>query len=79
MASPHVASVAALYLANNPTATPTQVTNAIINNSTANKVTSPGAGSPNRLLYSIVGGSTEPQVWIPLDLGDGATTWMRKR
>jgi serine protease len=60
MASPHVAGVAALYLANNPTATPAQVTTALINNSTANKVTSAGTGSPNRLLYSIFGGGTTP-------------------
>ncbi len=57
MASPHVAGVAALYLANNPSATPSQVTTAIINNSTPNKVTSPGTGSPNRLLYSLFGGT----------------------
>ncbi len=60
MASPHVAGVAALYLANNPSATPAQVTTALINNSTPNKVTSPGTGSPNRLLYSIFGGTTPP-------------------
>ena len=60
MASPHVAGVAALYLANNPSASPAQVTTAIINNSTPNKVTSPGAGSPNRLLYSLFGGTTPP-------------------
>ena len=60
MASPHVAGVAALYLANNPSATPSQVTTAIINNSTPNKVTSPGTGSPNRLLYSLFGGTTPP-------------------
>ncbi len=60
MASPHVAGVAALYLANNPSATPSQVTSAIINNSTPNKVTSPGTGSPNRLLYSLSGGTTPP-------------------
>ncbi len=52
MASPHVAGVAALYLANNPTATPSQVTTAIINASTPNKVTGAQTGSPNRLLYS---------------------------
>jgi serine protease len=34
MASPHVAGVAALYLANNPSATPSQVANAIINAAT---------------------------------------------
>ncbi|MFZ2754334.1 MAG: S8 family peptidase [Lysobacteraceae bacterium] len=55
MASPHVAGAAALYLAVNPSATPAQVTNAIINNSTQNRVTNPGAGSPNRLLYSLAG------------------------
>ena len=58
MASPHVAGVAALYLATNPTATPSQVTTAIINNATPNKVTSPGTGSPNRLLYSLFGPGT---------------------
>jgi serine protease len=56
MASPHVAGVAALYLANNPSATPSQVATALINNATPNKVTSAGSGSPNRLLYSLFGG-----------------------
>jgi hypothetical protein len=55
MASPHVAGAAALYLASNPTATPAQVTQALISNSTPNKVTSPGTGSPNRLLYTLTG------------------------
>lgn len=57
MASPHVAGVAALYLANNPNATPSQVTSAIINSATPNKVTNAGSGSPNRLLYSLFDGS----------------------
>jgi serine protease len=57
MASPHVAGVGALYLANNPSASPSAVTTALVNNSTANKVTSPGTGSPNRLLYSRFGGA----------------------
>jgi len=60
MASPHVAGVAALYLANNPTATPTQVTNAILAAATTGKVTSPGTGSPNLLLYSLFDGGTTP-------------------
>jgi subtilisin family serine protease len=60
MASPHVAGVAALFLASNPTATPAQVTSAIINASTPNKVTNPGAGSPNRLLYSFFGTTPPP-------------------
>jgi serine protease len=56
MASPHVAGAAALYLANNPTATPSAVGTALINNSTPNKVTGAQTGSPNRLLYTRFGG-----------------------
>ncbi|HEY7569315.1 MAG TPA: S8 family serine peptidase [Gemmatimonadaceae bacterium] len=51
MASPHVAGAAALYRSFNPTATAAQVATALINNATLNVVGSPGAGSPNRLLY----------------------------
>ncbi len=68
MASPHVAGVAALYLQNNTTATPAQVASAIINASTPNKVTSAGSGSPNRLLYSLLGsggGGSPPVInWL---------------
>ena len=60
MASPHVAGVAALYLASNPSATPTQVRDAIIGNTTPNKVTDARSGSPNKLLYSIFGGGENP-------------------
>jgi subtilisin family serine protease len=52
MAAPHVAGVAALYLAANNSALPVQVRNALVKLSTKDKVTSPGTGSPNRLLYS---------------------------
>ncbi|MEJ3744376.1 S8 family peptidase [Actinomycetes bacterium KLBMP 9797] len=52
MATPHVAGAAALYLANNPTATAAQVHAAIVDNATNGVVTSPGTGSPNRLLYT---------------------------
>lgn len=52
MASPHVAGAAALYLAGAPSATPATVRNAIYAKATTNVVTSPGTGSPNRLLYS---------------------------
>jgi hypothetical protein len=55
MASPHVAGVAALYLQTNPTASPSVVSSAIVNGATPNKVTSPGTGSPNLLLYSRLG------------------------
>jgi subtilisin family serine protease len=52
MASPHVAGVAALYLQSNPTATPAQVVSALTTNASVGKVTSPGSGSPNRLLFT---------------------------
>ncbi len=51
MATPHVAGVVARYLQNNRAATPAQVASALIAASTAGKVTNPGSGSPNRLLY----------------------------
>jgi subtilisin family serine protease len=61
MATPHVVGVAALFLETNPTASPATVAAAIINGSTPNKVTNPGTGSPNRLLYSLLtGGSPTP-------------------
>ena len=52
MATPHVAGVAALYLQGNPGATPSTVAAAITGGATVGKVTSPGAGSPNRLLFT---------------------------
>jgi hypothetical protein len=61
MASPHVAGAAALYLAANPSATPAQVATALTTNATANKVTSLGTGSPNRLLFAgFIGGGGAP-------------------
>ncbi|HEX8409763.1 MAG TPA: S8 family serine peptidase [Thermoanaerobaculia bacterium] len=62
MATPHVAGAAALYLQGNTTASPATVASALINNSTLNKITSAGSGSPNRLLYTgfIGGGGGTP-------------------
>ncbi|MBC6446334.1 S8 family peptidase [Actinokineospora xionganensis] len=59
MASPHVAGAIALYLAANPSASPATVHSAIVNAATANKITNPGTGSPNKLLYT-GSGTTEP-------------------
>ncbi|KUL30628.1 S8 family peptidase [Streptomyces regalis] len=59
MATPHVAGAAALYLAANPSATPSQVSSALTSAATTGVVTSPGTGSPNRLLY-VGGGTTTP-------------------
>jgi subtilisin family serine protease len=52
MASPHVAGAAALYLEGSPTASAATVRNTLVNRATVNAVTSPGSGSPNRLLYA---------------------------
>ncbi|SNT53731.1 Serine protease, subtilisin family [Asanoa hainanensis] len=61
MASPHTAGAAAVYLGLNPSATPAQVRDALVNNATTGKVTSPGTGSPNRLLYTgFMNGGTNP-------------------
>ncbi|RSN79664.1 peptidase S8 [Streptomyces sp. WAC 05379] len=50
MATPHVAGAAAVYLASHTSATPAAVASALTGGATANVVTSPGSGSPNRLL-----------------------------
>ncbi|HZE37680.1 MAG TPA: S8 family peptidase [Stackebrandtia sp.] len=61
MATPHVVGSAALYLGEHPSAAPSEVASALVDNATAN-VSDPGAGSPNKLLYTgfMNGGGTEP-------------------
>lgn len=64
MAVPHVAGVAALYLSENPTATPAQVKAAILSAATSG-VLNPErlrAGTPNRVLYSAVTQFASPHV-----------------
>lgn len=58
MASPHVAGAAAQYLEGNPSASPATVASALIASASTGKVTNPGSGSPNRLLFTadIAGG-----------------------
>lgn len=58
MATPHVAGVAALYLQAHSSASPSTVSSWLTSNATTGKVTNPGTGSPNRLLYSLEGGTT---------------------
>jgi subtilisin family serine protease len=53
MATPHVAGVAALYLAQNPSAGPAQVRDAVVDNATSGAVSDPRSGSPNKLLHSL--------------------------
>jgi subtilisin family serine protease len=59
MAAPHVAGAAALYLAQNPTATPSIVEAALVQNATNYLLTSVPSGTANRLLY--IGSTTSTQ------------------
>ena len=52
MAAPHASGVAALYLSAHPMATPAVVIKALVSGATTGKLSSPGAGSPNALLFS---------------------------
>jgi subtilisin family serine protease len=52
MAAPHVTGAAALYLSEHPSATPAEVTEALLDGSTKGRVADAGSGSPNRLLYT---------------------------
>jgi len=80
MATPHVTGVAAVFLETNPTASPATVTAAIINNSTPNKVTGAGTGSPNRLLFSQLGAAPPPPPGTELlanrGFESGNVTWV---
>jgi subtilisin family serine protease len=51
MATPHVTGAVALYLSDNPDATPADVAAALTGAATPGKVGKPGTGSPNKLLY----------------------------
>lgn len=76
MASPHVAGVAALYLAENPALSPAQLTNLLVSRASSGKVGDAKTGSPNKLLYSLAGddggcGNDCPSDDTPLDNGVG--------
>jgi subtilisin family serine protease len=62
MASPHVAGVAALALAGNPSATPAAVAALLVSSATPNRLVpiSMGPGSPNLLVYAL--GANAPAV-----------------
>jgi subtilisin family serine protease len=57
MATPHVAGVAALYLAAHPTATPAEVTAAIVGKATPGVLSALSPGSPNLLLNVAAAGA----------------------
>ncbi|HSG41055.1 MAG TPA: S8 family peptidase [Thermoanaerobaculia bacterium] len=67
MATPHVSGVAALILAEDNNLSPANVRDRLIDRATNNVVTNPGAGSPNRLLYSLVpavNGVPDPPLYL---------------
>ena len=84
MATPHVAGAAALHLSANPGATPAAVRTALVSNGTTGRVSGPGTGSPNVLLFTppLSGGTTMPPPPPPAPSGlvnggfeSGATGW----
>jgi hypothetical protein len=62
MAAPHVAGAAALYLEEDPQASPATVGSAVVAAATPGVVGNPGSGSPNLLLYSEISELTIPVV-----------------
>ena len=59
MAAPHVSGAAALILAGDKRASPSQVASALVNNAAVNRVTD-AAGAPNRILQTRSGGEAPP-------------------
>ena len=54
-AAPFVAGVAALYLERYPDASPRSVSQSVVSQATVDVIDGAGDGSPNRLLYSLIG------------------------
>lgn len=75
MASPHVAGVAAQFLEQKPTATPSEVAQWIKTAASSGKVLSPGVGSPNLLLFASGGSTvTEPPASTTVSVSIGSLT-----
>ncbi len=79
-AAPFVAGVAALYLEKDPTASPGAVSQSIVLQATEGVLNGIGDGSPNRLLYSILGILQDPPPTVSQLLADpgfdyGTTFW----
>ncbi|MEZ4416442.1 MAG: S8 family serine peptidase [Gemmatimonadota bacterium] len=60
MATPHVAGAAALVRASDPSLSASQVSSLILTNATSGVLSGIGSGSPNLLLYTLLGGSPPP-------------------
>jgi subtilisin family serine protease len=73
MATPHVTGAAALVLAQNPSFTPQQVRDSLVNNATTGVISNPGTGSPNRLLFVVNGTPPANDFSISVSPGSGST------
>lgn len=65
MATPHVAGAAALVLAANPGATPSVISNSLVQGATAGVILGAPSGTVNRLLYTTTTAVPVPQPTIP--------------
>jgi subtilisin family serine protease len=77
-AAAYAAGVTALYLQNNPAATPAQVQTALISTASVDKVGNPGADSPNRLLYSRRNLTASSEVSSTTGFGSLDTRWVKE-
>jgi serine protease len=62
MAAPHVAGVAALYLDESPSMTPSQLVTLLKTRASSNKLTDIKVGSPNKLLHSLCTDDCSPTI-----------------
>jgi subtilisin family serine protease len=73
MATPHVAGAAALVASANPSWTPQQVRDFLVNNATNGVVVNPGTGSPNKLLFVVNGTPPANDFSISVSPASGST------
>jgi subtilisin family serine protease len=73
MATPHVAGAAALYLSTHPSATPSEVAQALKDGATPGILSNVGVGSPNLLLFTGFIGASVPSVTPPSSPADTTT------
>jgi len=74
MAAPHVAGVAALYLQTHPSASAATVSQAITDGATTGTITNIDATSPNKELYTWIGGSVPPPLPAQITIIKQVTT-----
>jgi len=77
MATPHVTGMAALYLEQFGNQPPAAVAQGIVDNATTGVVVGAGTGSPNRLLFTLVGGGGGGPVTVFSDGFETDQGWTR--